>query len=536
MHLHSARVGRTIALLFVMALGPSVKAGAQIWFPPGSPLLPRDVKECVRFQASWDDYFARYSRDHEECLAQNRNDTQRSSGKDETSRCSVPGCQRLHDKVYGDEGFRERRRMKEEVQSCYQEVAAYNRREAERKLEHEQQEKAATAKREADRLKREQDRLKLEQERRDAEARRVELKKAAHEAEQRQRDAEAKAAELEKAAHEAEQRQRDAEAKAAQAPDAAQNARWKQQAEDARRQAAQSKERAALAHDAAARLAQEAQKADAERTKEDAARAKQNEITKTAEAKQAEAARAMIADPYGDGKKRSSTTRAKIELSDPYPKNAPVPSKAPAAPVVQSLQKRVNALSQLRTDSDATFDGLVAELEKGHRSVVNAANNADTAAEVALILYDLQGIAKKGFESLKLKGKALDELNREATKETLEFASRTPAEMASKVRAEKAQAGDGLATAVVLTAVKSWSDMNSPSFWDTFATTWLNDSAAWWDPSRLSKAVSAGTQGPEALLLQAKARIEAQRQQTNRAIDAKIAETQRILKPASKRP
>ena len=315
--------------------------------------------------------------------------------------------------------------------------------------------------------------------------------------------------------------------------DAAAQEQARREAEAARAAAAEARRRAAILQARLESLTEDAGNRDAQ--------FKAVSIQQGAAAKQAaQKAATEIVPAFKEGSMAFPSADQKLELVDASgrpAKAAPATGAASRRDVTPMLQRRLDALRRLKAESNSTFDELQGELQKEQRDLKVGSDKADATAELALALKDVTQIVYKGYKSLKLTGKALDTATREIALETLEFAYHTPletaVEKAAEDRFEKPKATDGIGMAVAVAAVKSWSDLQTPSFWDTFAVTWLNDSSRWWDVSALSRAIDAGTQGPEALLLQAKARIEAQRQQTNRTLDARIAETQRLLTPVA---
>jgi len=203
------------------------------------------------------------------------------------------------------------------------------------------------------------------------------------------------------------------------------------------------------------------------------------------------------------------------------------PSKAARTPVEsttfalkQSVGKRLSVLTALKKESDATFDDALRSLEQEHRSLTNTANNVDATAQVALVLASVGQMSYKASKSIGANAGELARITAEIRKDLSELTLLVPVPVAP---------GGNTAQNVWAASIKAWSDVQSPSFWASFLTKWRDDSRAWSDVSLLSDAIDAGSQGPIALLTEAKSRIEAQRLRTNRLLDARIAETKRLI-------
>lgn len=88
--------------------------------PPTPPPNPTQSSDCSRYQAEIDDFLARISQAHQQCLDDH-------PGQDAHPQsilvCSVPACQALHDWLYGSKG----EGLGQQVQSCQDQVAQYQR-------------------------------------------------------------------------------------------------------------------------------------------------------------------------------------------------------------------------------------------------------------------------------------------------------------------------------------------------------------------------------------------------------------------------
>jgi hypothetical protein len=223
------------------------------------------------------------------------------------------------------------------------------------------------------------------------------------------------------------------------------------------------------------------------------------------------------------------------KLDSPEDAASDTSADAAATDLAPLLQQRLDRLRALRSENDATFDELERQLEQDYKDsgVEEVSNEVDTATFVLQTLNEVGKIATQAYEGLELSGKALDDSNRELAKEALGLAYKEPAKMAAEHEADKQleTTTSNSATTLIATTVKLYEDVSTPSFWLTFQQTWLNDSSGYFD--RLSTSLARGLQGPKGLLLQAKDHLETQRNSTNASLDAKIAETQRLLEQAS---
>lgn len=185
----------------------------------------------------------------------------------------------------------------------------------------------------------------------------------------------------------------------------------------------------------------------------------------------------------------------------------------PPAPS-QILNERIQRLQTIRREAVKMYDDLERELNKDFASLVKRTGSAvDTTATVLTIVKDLTKMSADALATMTKEGKALDQANRAFLKTHL--ATGTPG--------MKAAAGvvvpgfveptgeEGLAWGVGKVLIKSWFEMQTPSYWAAFFM------------GRFTG------QTPEQSHQAALSQIRNQRQQSLKNLDSKIAEAQRLL-------
>lgn len=240
--------------------------------------------------------------------------------------------------------------------------------------------------------------------------------------------------------------------------------------------------------------------------------------------------------PVASGGSANGPTSSSVSSSKPTAigsgKSSPVrstaPAKAPSAAVNVSLttqnlkssvEKRLTVLTALRKDNDAAFDEALRAVEQDHKEMMKKVNTVDSTAQGALIVVSVGQMARKGLQSVGANAEELARITADIRKDLTKL-SALPVPLPS---------GDNVIQNAWASSMKAWSDLHSPSYWATFLTKWSDDSRSWSDPGRLWAALEAASLGPAGLLSVAKARIEAQRKQTNQLLDARIAETRALL-------
>lgn len=148
----------------------SFSAPAACQLTPLAPISPTTVGECQSFAQKVADYAAEYTRQHEQCLANNKADRAEPPN---SLICSRSSCQYLHDYVFGD-SFSSAKSLQKDVAACYQQVNDYQAAAAQEK-QHETERAERRKKEEAEEAaqeKQEEDdranRQKQEQDERDA--------------------------------------------------------------------------------------------------------------------------------------------------------------------------------------------------------------------------------------------------------------------------------------------------------------------------------------------------------------------------------
>ncbi|MGH9471286.1 MAG: hypothetical protein ACRD2H_00535 [Terriglobales bacterium] len=109
--------GRSALHLLAVAVLAAAAVRAQE-APPTPPPNPTQPSDCSRYQAEIDDFLARMSQAHQQCLDDHPGE---DSHPQSILVCSVPACQALHDWVYSAKG----NGLGQQVQSCQDRVAQY---------------------------------------------------------------------------------------------------------------------------------------------------------------------------------------------------------------------------------------------------------------------------------------------------------------------------------------------------------------------------------------------------------------------------
>jgi hypothetical protein len=198
------------------------------------------------------------------------------------------------------------------------------------------------------------------------------------------------------------------------------------------------------------------------------------------------------------------------------------------------LRERLRRLEELRAANDATFDELIKQMETDFKKsgIERSTEVVDTTALILDVGNTLRKMVEKGFKSINLAGRELDALNKDLVEDLLTFVGLGPAtqEVAGQASGDTLRsAGNGGLKDQVAAMVKLSGDLTAPSFWFTFAKVWLDDSSI-----TLEESFARAMQGPAAVLLIGKERLELQRAKTNKALDARILQTKELLNAFTK--
>lgn len=208
--------------------------------------------------------------------------------------------------------------------------------------------------------------------------------------------------------------------------------------------------------------------------------------------------------------------RRSDNLIMPGDKIAIPPSRAAQ---ILKLTKQLHALIALRNDSNATFVKIEQELDRTIREYKNVSEAADATAMVAGIVVSMTEIVAKGMAAMKLSGPALEEANKELGKEAIKFSYEPLEDPALHGTAAVLGAHPSTLALLGKATIEAFLDIQSPSWW---AGVWGNrrSGMSW------SNAV---TTDPLDTIIATRARIELQRQATDRSLDQKIQRIRQLL-------
>ena len=130
------RVDRYLPVALLLAFVHSTISAQRL---PIAPANPHSRQECQAFSREIDGYAADYARQHEECLASHESDHPDEPA--DSPICSRSVCQYLHDILHGH-FFLSVNALRDEVSACYDEVTAYEKKQAELQKERVEEEGA----------------------------------------------------------------------------------------------------------------------------------------------------------------------------------------------------------------------------------------------------------------------------------------------------------------------------------------------------------------------------------------------------------
>lgn len=141
----------------------------------------------------------------------------------------------------------------------------------------------------------------------------------------------------------------------------------------------------------------------------------------------------------------------------------------------QRAQRRVKIYSELIVDNRKSTIEIVGELKKTLADMKGWADGVDAAATVAQITVSITQICAKGMQASKLSGAALEEMNRELTKDVLMMPADQLKDVGIKLTGQLKERADS-ALGYVGVVANSWEKMMAPSFWaNTFVQITQND-------------------------------------------------------------
>jgi hypothetical protein len=183
-------------------------------------------------------------------------------------------------------------------------------------------------------------------------------------------------------------------------------------------------------------------------------------------------------------------------------------------------------LLTLRLQTEQLFDGLEQGLRLSYQDVKRTGETVDVAGTAALIALDLGKIIRQGFMAMKFSGTALEEANRELSKEAMKFSTGPLQDVALETAAHRINANQGLIWAFGKSVIEAYLDLTTPSFWASTCSN-LRSGMRW------SQAV---TTTPEDLMDSGIARLEFQKRQALAQLDHKIREIERRMNGRTEAP
>jgi hypothetical protein len=180
-----------------------------------------------------------------------------------------------------------------------------------------------------------------------------------------------------------------------------------------------------------------------------------------------------------------------------------------------ALQNRLRSLESIARDTDRIYGEIESELKQNIRSYEKVKDGVDVTADVLNILVGLSSIVKNGMRAMTLDGIALEEANKELSREVLKFGAEPVGEGTFKYWGATLNMNDGLLWAYGKITVNSWFNMTSPSFWAGVYTN-LKAGKTW---------QQAVTEDPKTALEEALQRVIEQHNIAIESVKSKIAAT-----------
>jgi hypothetical protein len=195
-----------------------------------------------------------------------------------------------------------------------------------------------------------------------------------------------------------------------------------------------------------------------------------------------------------------------------------------AADIREALQTRLDRLRSLRTATDSLFAQMQRELDDEFKEVERAGTSVDVANDVLNIFKGLSKMCWKGYKTLEMGAEDLSKANKELAKDALDMpkeqletiALKTFADQQDQPQTVQLMNSVWLFSAVV---VRSWLDINSPSYWAGVLA----------ELRQGSSVRVAITRRPADVLLGAKQRLAETRRKALEQIDLKVRDTERLL-------
>jgi hypothetical protein len=195
-----------------------------------------------------------------------------------------------------------------------------------------------------------------------------------------------------------------------------------------------------------------------------------------------------------------------------------------AGDIRDALQARLDRLRLVRADADSLFAQMQRELDDQFREVERVGAGVDVANDVLNIFKSLGMMCWKGYKTLEMGAEELSKANTELAKDALNMPKeqletvvlKTFAEQPEQPQTVKLMNTVWLFSAVV---VRSWLDINSPSYWAGVAA----------ELKQGSSVRAALTRRPADVLSEAKRRLSETRSKALEQIDLKVRDTERLL-------
>jgi hypothetical protein len=244
------------------------------------------------------------------------------------------------------------------------------------------------------------------------------------------------------------------------------------------------------------------------------------------EAQGAQQARAAMAtDPFGNTPSNTASPTTRTVHNDPFARNSNLPVRAQTK-LAPLLRERIALLQKVRKENNETFDAQERELDKEYRDLTQYSTNIDIAADITRMLATLTRLSYEAYQAGKGTGDALETATEEIGKEIADDIYRPIIDNASSNWSQNGQPDDGAIWAFGRTSVRLYFDLQSPSVWAGMVTS-LRDGQS------LGDVIA---RRPRDTLLEAKERLRGFRQQSNVAIDTRMARTQRMLDSVTRPP
>jgi phage tail protein X len=194
------------------------------------------------------------------------------------------------------------------------------------------------------------------------------------------------------------------------------------------------------------------------------------------------------------------------------------------ADIRAALQARLERLKKVRQETVALFDSIKRQLESDFNKVESTGNAVDGAATVLNILRSVTKLCWKGYETLEMGAADLLKANKELAKEALElpkgvFDELTLKTFGDQLNDEKTVKLMNSVWMFSATVVRSWLDINSPSFWAGAVAEYRTSGS-------LRQAV---TKRPADVYAEAMANLVRTGAAALNNVDSRIRETERLL-------